>query len=180
MIMETQVCSKCGEEKELSEFYKSKDGKTGIVRLYRQCKKCHNDIISDRRVKNYRRTDDFSYLSARMMISAKGRAKLKGLDFDLTADWIEERIAAGSCEVTGIKFDVSQDTRRNKSRNPWMPSLDRIDNTKGYTKDNVQVVVWLYNAAKGEFSREEFMTLVAALAKPLFKKAIEQGKIRIV
>lgn len=37
--METKVCSKCGEEKNISEFYKRKDNKDG----YRNdCKKCLN------------------------------------------------------------------------------------------------------------------------------------------
>lgn len=37
--METKVCKKCGEEKELSEFYKYKISKDGF---YSSCKKCNN------------------------------------------------------------------------------------------------------------------------------------------
>jgi len=42
--METKICSKCGEEKELSEFVKDKHCKYGVSR---QCKMCANE--SDRK-----------------------------------------------------------------------------------------------------------------------------------
>jgi len=37
--MQTKVCTKCGEEKELTEFYKKKDGKFGVASF---CKVCAN------------------------------------------------------------------------------------------------------------------------------------------
>lgn len=37
----------------------------------------------------------------------------------------------------------------------------------------------MFNQAKGEWTREQFMTLVKALAKPLFKEAIESGRLKI-
>lgn len=40
--METKVCSKCDEEKELTEFSKCKNSKDG---LNYKCKKCHNDFM---------------------------------------------------------------------------------------------------------------------------------------
>jgi hypothetical protein len=48
------------------------------------------------------------------------------------------------CEITGIPFtwDV---------RGPTTLSIDRIDPTKGYTKDNVRFVCWWINAAMGNW-----------------------------
>lgn len=56
------------------------------------------------------------------------------------------------CAQTGLPFEYKAGT---DSRSGWhrvgdmSPSLDKIDPLGGYTKDNVQIVVWMYNRAKG-------------------------------
>jgi hypothetical protein len=64
------------------------------------------------------------------------------------------------CEKTGSGFllvDDGNGTSAGRSRHPRSPSLDRIDRTKGYTADNVQVVCWQYNIAKGELDDANFV-----------------------
>jgi hypothetical protein len=97
--------------------------------------------------------------STYMLCTARRRALEKGLAFDLTHEWIYERVAKGVCEVTGIPFVL---TGEGKNR-PWSPSLDRIDPSQGYTRDNVQVVCWMYNAAKGVAGHEDVLKLAEAL-----------------
>jgi hypothetical protein len=80
---------------------------------------------------------------------------------DLNYQWIRDRLDKGICEATGIKFDYSAE--QDGFTNPWAPSIDRIDSMRGYTKDNCQVVVWIYNRAKGEDSHEDVKTLAKAL-----------------
>jgi hypothetical protein len=46
-----------------------------------------------------------------------------------------------------------------------VPSLDRIDSSKPYLKDNVQVVVYMYNVCKGEFSQEDVMLFARMLVR---------------
>lgn len=176
--METRTCKDCGKELPITDFYAFTD-RYGTFRHGYYCKPCHRSRNSRRHAEKLRREDDFSYLAKRTLSSAKKRAKEKGFECDLTVEWIEEKLKAGVCEVTGLEFDVSGDERRERSRNPRMPSLDRIDSSKGYTKDNVQVVIWIYNQAKGEWRHDEFMMLVKALAKPLFKEAIESGRLKL-
>lgn len=93
----------------------------------------------------------------RLTHGAKKRAILSNIPFALTTAWVEERIKAGKCEVSGIEFVLSD------GRHPFAPSLDRTDPTKGYTEDNVKVVVWCYNAAKGVATHEDVVTLAEAL-----------------
>jgi len=45
----------------------------------------------------------------------------------------------------------------------FCPSLDRVDSSKGYTKDNVQLVCRIYNTAKGNGTKEDVMKMVDAL-----------------
>lgn len=197
--METKICKDCGQEKPVDDFPTVSTTTNGVKYTSRRhrCRKCHQTKFQDLRnadnrerykalkeagatVQELRRIKDpISYYVTTMLASAKARSKQKGLPCDLDREWIEKRILVGVCEVTGLPFDMANANRGDKSKSPWAPSCDRIDNSKGYTKDNVQVVVWLYNAAKGESNRDEFMTLVKALAKPLFKEAIESGRLKI-
>ncbi|MFK5948397.1 MAG: hypothetical protein QM500_06470 [Methylococcales bacterium] len=47
----------------------------------------------------------------------------------------------------------------------WSPSIDRIDNTKGYTKDNCRIVVWMFNLAKNNYKDTDLMKLSLAIVK---------------
>lgn len=84
-----------------------------------------------------------------MLDNAQDRARIKGLEFALSREWLEVKLVAGVCEVTGVKLDWSRETTK--------PSLDRLDTSKGYTEKNTRVTTWIYNRARGTFSDEEFM-----------------------
>jgi hypothetical protein len=57
----------------------------------------------------------------------------------------------GKCILSGVTFDIESKWDR--------PSLDRIDNLKGYSKDNIQLVTWRINHARGELSVVEFIQM---------------------
>jgi hypothetical protein len=110
----------------------------------------------------------------------KRRARMKGREFNLSSDWVLERLRAGVCEVTGLPFDVTNISRTDdQMTSPWRPSVDRIDSSKGYTEDNCQLVVLAYNRMKSDMTEEQMRTLAIAIAKPLLKKAIEAKRLRL-
>lgn len=41
--------------------------------------------------------------------------------------------------------------------NPFSPSLDRKDSSRGYVRDNVDVVCFMYNCAKNRFTDEDVL-----------------------
>lgn len=47
--------------------------------------------------------------------------------------------------------------------NPFAPSLDKINPALPYTKENTQVVVWIYNRAKGPNAHEDVLVLANSL-----------------
>ena len=96
------------------------------------------------------------------MDGAKQRAALRGLAFSLDALELTKRVMAGRCEVSGLTFDLSRDARETYVR-PFAPSLDRRVPELGYTMENVQVVAWVYNAAKGQGTHEDVLALARAL-----------------
>ena len=91
------------------------------------------------------------------------RAKRKGIDFDLTLDFLLGKIVAGKCEVTGLPFSFAEADRGKKKVHPYAPSVDRIDPHQGYVQSNVRVVVYHYNVAKADFSDNELLVLAHAL-----------------
>lgn len=79
---------------------------------------------------------------------------------DLTQLWL---LQDGKCKMSGIAMQTASGTIA--ARNHMRVSIDRIDNAKGYTKRNIQLVVWQYNNVKATDTNEEavaFCKLVAA------------------
>ena len=64
------------------------------------------------------------------------------------------------CPVLGIKLDCAAGLKADA-----LPSLDRIDSSKGYIKGNVWVISWRANQLKRDSSLGELRMLVAALEK---------------
>lgn len=87
----------------------------------------------------------------RMLIDARRRAKRDGVMFDL----FEEDIHIPSvCPALGISLNLN-----NKPGCPDSPSLDRIDNSKGYLKSNVIVVSNRANSIKRDATITELIAL---------------------
>ena len=100
--------------------------------------------------------DDLHYRAKKIVNACYNRSFRFG-EFDLTIDWLEEKLRFGKCELTGLEFKF-----RDKLQNFW-PSIDRIDNTKGYLKNNCRVVLYCVNAFKGTMTEEDFKIVVKAL-----------------
>lgn len=110
--------------------------------------------------KNWRKQYSENQPERRLLWAAKRRAKVNNLEFNLTLDDI---IIPQHCPYLGIPIVHSRplgDSRRD------VASLDRIDNTKGYTKDNIEVISWLANTMKSDASPE----LLIAFAKEILKR----------
>jgi len=94
--------------------------------------------------------------AAVLLASARKRAESKGIPFDLDKEWLTERLE-GECEISGVAFDFHAGPRNAKT-----PSLDRIDSSQGYTKNNCRVILWALNAAFGTWGERAFREILAA------------------
>lgn len=86
-----------------------------------------------------------------ILIQAKSRAKERGLEFSLT---LEDIKIPEVCPILGIPLQQGGGRFWNS------PSLDRIDSSKGYLKENVHVISGRANILKRDGTLEELTKLV--------------------
>lgn len=91
--------------------------------------------------------------------NAKERAREKKWEFNITPAWCAERYT-GRCEVTGIVFALGKQMNGFRLFNP---SIDRIDNAKGYTTDNCRFVLHAINSLKADGTDDDMYTIAEAL-----------------
>jgi hypothetical protein len=169
-------CSKCKEEKELSEFPKTKTNKDGYSYL---CFPCNRETSRRYRQENsetyYRnqkqkRQEEPTFV-AQLLYATKTRAQKKKLDHTLTFDFLLKLLKESEykCAVTGLEMNLKTDSR--KKANLFKCSLDRIDSTKGYTEDNVQFVCWAVNQMKADKTEDELKFWTETLYKAISSQA---------
>ena len=143
-----KACTKCGIEKEYTEefFSKREHGK-----LRADCRTCYN---------KYYRDNNHRYLKASMVYDAKERAKKKNMDFNLVKKDIH---FPEVCPVFNIKLEHGRKDWKNS------PTIDRIDNTKGYLIDNCIVVSCLANTIKNSATPKQILK-VGNFYKKLYKE----------
>lgn len=116
---------------------------------------------------SYRRTrekkkDDIRYRLGWLLQQARVRAKKKNLEADIDIDFLMSIYPAdGKCPILGIKLQFNTG---NYAGSRWnSPSLDRIDNSKGYTKENVHIISSRANIIKRDATIEELEAIVLYL-----------------
>lgn len=127
--------------------YKVKDDPSQGVRD--RCKSCSAQKAAterERRKENWKHKPTLSMLN-----NSKQRAKTAGLEHTLV---VEDIIIPDYCPVLGIKLETGD--RKNHYN---APSIDRIDNSKGYTKDNVMIVSTKLNLLKKDATIDELIKI---------------------
>jgi len=168
-------CKTCNLEKEESEFYKNRNN------LLTSCKKCKNknslEYQKRYREKNNHKVKEWTKNSKNKRNSdpekrdrileqkrlshirnikhilwkrTKDRANKKNLEFNLLED---DLVIPKICPILEIPIFVGNSKNYKNS-----PTIDRIDNSKGYVKDNVMIISMLANSMKNSASLEELKT----------------------
>ena len=135
-----------------TKFNHSKRGTAYNLDYYQQTKE-YKKVTDIERFVKYPHTYFFSRYRC--------RARKKGLEFTLTKEDFAKLLEPMVCSVTGVKLIFALD------KGPCTPTIDRIDNSKGYIPGNVRLVSWIYNRAKSSSTDEEVLTY---LVGPLLEK----------
>jgi hypothetical protein len=85
----------------------------------------------------------------------------RGIPFELTLDEAFSLFhqAGGKCTLTKIEFDLSP---ANGRKRPYAASIDRIDSSLGYTKENCRIISVAMNLALNWYGEEVFEDIAMA------------------
>jgi len=143
-------CILCDLNKEKKEFYQNNKS---------TCKKCTVVRIKQLLGDNLERS---------IWIRAKARAEKKDMEFDLE---IKDIVVPTHCPVLGILFEFNN-THCTKDSSP---SIDRIDNTRGYTKDNIRIISFRANKIKSDHTIGTLRAIVRYMENPHKRRVCNFG-----
>lgn len=101
----------------------------------------------------------------------KNQAKNRNLEFSLSKQQVKELVLQ-NCSYTGRKPKFKRYINRNRVFKGYRNGIDRIDSTKGYTKENCTTCCEEINRAKSDLIQEQFAQLVVD-CYPWAKKFME-------
>lgn len=85
---------------------------------------------------------------------ARARSRYDEMDFDLE---VSDIVIPDVCPYFGVSFIMGD--------KQLAASLDRIDSTKGYTKDNIMVISYLANRMKNNATIEQLVTFAEGVLR---------------
>lgn len=112
------------------------------------------------------------WVGEELLVKIKTGAKRRSIHFDISIEEINKLVdkSKGKCSLTGIPFDLSKDPKYRLRL--WAPSIDRIDSSKGYTADNIRLVVASVNIALSDFGEDVLIRIAKGIAKVKYGKHI--------
>jgi hypothetical protein len=156
-----KVRCKCGKE----HIVLISSLRTGASKMCRSCssKECMSD-----KFKATWNPQVYGGLGNTLYSSIKNRAKHRGIEFELSKEFMWELLEKQQfkCALSGL--DIHLSTKLNKSRtNPEYSlitaSLDRINSDKDYTEDNVQWIHKDINKMKNAFDQSYFIQICSLI-----------------
>ena len=98
-----------------------------------------------------------------IFLSGARRAKSRSIKWSLTQGEFSVIVkrSNGFCEVSGMPLTLSIGMKKG----PYGPSIDRIDSSLGYTKENIRLVCIAMNYAMNEWGFEAFLPIAISIAE---------------
>jgi len=146
----------CGYKRTLESITKVINRK---IEIDKEKRRLQNKMRADRDIVKYR--------AKSLLNAAKSRASKKGLECSLTLEWVHKKLKYGVCAATGTPFVFTQygECKETKKCNPYAPSLDKIDPSKGYTVENTQVVLAAFNKFKSDMVQHKVIGIAKSIVK---------------
>ena len=98
-----------------------------------------------------------SKVPQKILHDMKKKCKKRNLEFNITENEIFEILEKQNfkCALSGVNI-IFGETATNHKKNTTA-SIDRIDNSKGYTKENIQIVHKIINIMRNKFEIHEYI-----------------------
>ena len=142
------LCIGCKQLLRQNNFsYKVKgDSSQGVNPRCKSCSAKRAEYVREQRKHNWKYNP-----TKHMFHNSRQRAKRTGLEHTIT---INDIIIPDYCPVFGIKLETGDRKDHNNA-----PSIDRIDNNRGYVKDNIIIVSTRANILKKDATIDEIIML---------------------
>ena len=85
----------------------------------------------------------------------KGNQSTSRHDLDITLEDLKEQWEKQGGKCYWLNIDMSLEDLLI-SRSPFAPSVDRIDSSRGYHKDNIVLTTRFANLGRGAYDRDDF------------------------
>lgn len=181
MAVLDKACSQCKISKPLIEFGTDNKNNDG----YRaSCKTCFN---KNRKNHYYNNRENPEFVARIIIKKCKERLKQKRAreirqqtgkeanvseilltddDFNIDVEWVLNKRdeQQNKCAYSGMSMQWSIGYIDDGKRlNPYVVSIDRIDSSRGYTKDNCALVCWKSNCFKSDGDLDEMLEFATAI-----------------
>lgn len=159
------TCWDCGQEKNRRLFPYRKQYK---YNKEKRCKLCiKNNGIFRRASADLKKVLQHCITTSKT--SAKKRLKNGRVECGVNTLTIEQLIIMykdqkGKCKLSGETLSL-------QAKSNYIISIDRIDSTKGYTIDNVQLVTKIVNQAKSDLDDKTFNRMICGLYETKYKNS---------
>lgn len=158
-------CLSCRKPKPFSQFGNAllRKGKPMLQAICFQCRGVEAEFSV---TSHPLYTPELGVFFSRLHLSASGSAYNRGLTFLLSKDDLLARYLRneGRCELTGVILRPFDKGKIIGDIAKYAPSIDRIDSSKGYEFDNIQIVAAIVNIMKKDMTMFEFVNLCRQVA----------------
>lgn len=160
-------CNHCNKEfeKELKEYKRQSKNGRNVFYCTQGCASIHsnkNRVLSDETKEKLRQINlgntygkkgDFT----KILRSSRQKRYSELNEIFLQELWEKQN---GKCAISGV---VMTKQSYSTTKTPWMVTIDRIDSSKNYTQDNVQLVAYSINCAKNDFTDDQFREFISEI-----------------
>lgn len=170
----TRFCKNCNEHKDLAKFSTRVVIGKPHLQVREICKECNASKVKacvKYREYNYRQKIRERRIAHILLQQAKTRSKSKNLEFNLD---ITDVIVPKICPLLLILLMVAKNSLTANS-----PSLDRIDSSRGYVKDNVWVISHRANTIKNDATLKELQLITKNLGSCIKRKNCKNAEMPI-
>jgi len=168
--MKTKICSHCKLEKLANKFYKDKSRKDGLHHCCKKCFSIHQELYrKNHREEIHKKNFQYNRSLDGIFVNVRYSAKRRNIEFNLTKEefivWYnnqEKKCYYCKRNLEEIKKD------KILNLNSYRFSIDRKDNNRSYSLDNIVLCCLGCNVVKGKFFTEQEMLKMGSVLKNIF------------
>lgn len=110
-------------------------------------------------------TDYERFLARGITLTKYEANNRRNLEFNIDLKYVTTlyKKQEGKCALTGWTMQLEKGSKTTRT-NPYVCTMDRINQDQGYIEGNIQLTCWLPNKIKNTLSNNEFIDLCKAIS----------------